>query len=148
MISKGVKQFCCEDISLIENYQKAINDSNETWHCHHRLEIQGDIRYSRRQLIEMKLYYERPASELIFLTLVEHSRIHWLGKKRGKFSDEHKKKLSERKIGNSFHTGCKNSEESKAKMSIAAKNRKNRVGYTKGKHRVYDNFEHTKWHME
>ena len=27
-----VKDFCCEDISLIENYDKAIN-SNEIWDC-------------------------------------------------------------------------------------------------------------------
>lgn len=144
---KGIKEFCCEDISLIENYEKAIN-SNEIWDCHHRLEIQGDKRYSRRQLIEMKLYYDRPASELIFLTHAEHTKIHFKGKKRGNFTDEHRKKLSEKKIGNTCHTGCKCSEESRLKMSIAAKNRKNRIGPTTGRHRVYDNPEHTKWHME
>ena len=36
MINEGVKKFCNEDISLIENYNKAISDSNQTWDCHHR----------------------------------------------------------------------------------------------------------------
>ena len=35
------KRFCREDISLIENYDKAINDATGVWHCHHRREI-GD----------------------------------------------------------------------------------------------------------
>ena len=29
---KRVKQFCCEDPSLIDNYQEAINDTTQTWH--------------------------------------------------------------------------------------------------------------------
>jgi len=36
---KSLKKFCCEDLSLIENYDLAISDTNQTWHCHHRLEI-------------------------------------------------------------------------------------------------------------
>lgn len=38
MICKEVHKFCCEDISKIENYEKAIVDVTQTWHCHHRLE--------------------------------------------------------------------------------------------------------------
>ena len=39
MINKrNAKLFCCEDISLIENYNEAIN-SSEVWICHHRLSI-------------------------------------------------------------------------------------------------------------
>ena len=33
------KNYCSEDISLIENYDKAVNDKEQTWHCHHRREI-------------------------------------------------------------------------------------------------------------
>ena len=33
------KKFCKDDISLIENFDKAISDSNQTWDCHHRREI-------------------------------------------------------------------------------------------------------------
>ena len=74
---KNVRKYCCEDISLIENYYEAIN-SNEMWVCHHRLEIQGDEKYSIRQLIEMRLYYERPANELIFLSKQQHASLHIL----------------------------------------------------------------------
>ena len=146
---KGIKSFCKEDISLIENYEKAIQ-SNEVWDCHHRLEIQGNKRYTRRQLIEMNLYYDRPACELIFLTHSEHTRLHFQGKNSPnshKFTKEHRKKLSEKKIGNTNHKGCKHSEQAKLKMSLSAKNRKNRIGYNKGKHRVW-NEDHTKYHYE
>lgn len=34
-----VENFCCEDFSLIENYDKAVADKEQVWHCHHRLEI-------------------------------------------------------------------------------------------------------------
>ena len=71
---KTVKQFCNEDISLIENYQEAINDNTQTWHCHHRLEIELDK--SKKELINMNLYYNRQASELIFLTKKDHMSLH------------------------------------------------------------------------
>ena len=32
------EKFCCENISLIENYDKAISDEKRLWCCHHRLE--------------------------------------------------------------------------------------------------------------
>jgi len=69
-----VKSYCCEDISLIENYDKAINDTTQKWDCHHRLEI--DMNLSYKELKESGLYLNRPASELIFLTHSEHQRIH------------------------------------------------------------------------
>ena len=71
MISKQAYMYCREDLSLIENYDKAINDNTQIWRCHHRLEIQdnGKIIYTSKQLQDMGLYYNRPASELIFLTL-------------------------------------------------------------------------------
>ena len=28
--------FCKDDIRLIENYDKAINDKSQMWECHHR----------------------------------------------------------------------------------------------------------------
>lgn len=33
------KRFCAEEPSKIENYESAINDENEVWDLHHRLEI-------------------------------------------------------------------------------------------------------------
>ena len=34
---KQARRYCCEDISLIENYAKAMA-SGELWECHHRIE--------------------------------------------------------------------------------------------------------------
>lgn len=78
---KALKRYCSEDISLIENYEKAINDKTQTWHCHHHLEI--ELSCSFNKLKELGLYYHRPASELIFLTKAEHSKLHKIGKWAG-----------------------------------------------------------------
>ena len=78
MIGKGCKYFCREDLCLIENYDKAINDTTQIWDCHHRLEI--DLNLSREQMKERGLYYDRPAAELIFLTHEDHTSLHNLYK--------------------------------------------------------------------
>ena len=87
MIGKNCKCFCIEDLSLIENYDKAINDSTQIWDCHHRLEI--DLNLSREQMKERGLYYDRPANELIFLTHEDHQRMHKLHKNymRGRYGE-------------------------------------------------------------
>ena len=46
-----VKKFCCEDISLIENYEQALNDQTQMWECHHRKETDEGL--SKAKLIEM-----------------------------------------------------------------------------------------------
>ena len=106
------KSYCNENISLIENYEKAISDDERTWDCHHRREIET----SKKQLIENNEYYNRPASELIFLTQKEHIALHKNGNKNmlGKHhSEETKRKMS---------AAQKNmSEETKRKMSISRK---------------------------
>ena len=86
------KKFCCEDISLIENYDKAIADTTQTWDCHHRGEILPCGRFSRADLKKFGLYYKRPASELIFLTKAEHTRLHLKGVPK---SEEAKKAISD-----------------------------------------------------
>ena len=100
MISKYVNKYCCEDISLIENYDKAIADTKQIWHCHHRKEIDENL--SLKQIKEQELYYNRPASELIFLTKSEHQALHRIGKPTtlgGKHSKEEiQKMLTTRKI--------------------------------------------------
>ena len=73
------KSFCCEDLSLIENYDKAIADTTQTWECHHRGEILPCGRFSRDDLKKFGLYYKRPASELIFLTPSAHRQLHYKG---------------------------------------------------------------------
>ena len=73
------KKFCCEDLSLIENYDKAIADTTQTWDCHHRGEILPCGRFSRDDLKKFGLYFNRPAAELIFLTPSEHRLLHLKG---------------------------------------------------------------------
>lgn len=68
------KAYCYEDISLIENYEQAINDKTQTWDCHHKLEIELGV--SQYELKKRKLFWKRPASELIFLTRSEHMSLH------------------------------------------------------------------------
>ena len=78
MINEAIikrKGYCCEDISLIENFEKAKR-SKEQWVIHHRLEIQDGKLISKKELLSMNLYYNRPASELIFMPYSEHSKMH------------------------------------------------------------------------
>ena len=107
------KNFCCEDLSLIENYEFAINDTIQTWEIHHRGEVLPCGRFSRDDLKKFGLYFNRPASELIFLTKAEHTRLHFKGVPRGPFSEDHKKALSE------AHKGVPKSEATKKAMSEA-----------------------------
>lgn len=120
--------YCVEDISKIENYDKAIADKENTWHCHHKLEIHSNYENTANDLIMMNLYFHRPASELIFMTPSEHQRLHHKGKttwnKGIPMSDEAKKKLSASSKGRkSWNKGKKGiySEESRRKMSEAHK---------------------------
>ena len=85
------KSYCSEDISLIENYQDAIADEKMTWDIHHRRECDenGRTLFTKKQLIEMGLYFNRLASELIFVTRSMHCKLHremWenIGKNVGK----------------------------------------------------------------
>ena len=86
------KKFCCEDLSLIENYYKAIADATQTWHCHHRGEVLPCGRFSVSDLKKFGLYFNRPASELIFLTHSEHRSLHLKGVP---LSEDHKKAISD-----------------------------------------------------
>ena len=75
---KQAKKYCCEDISLIENYQEAVSDQKRMWDIHHRRECddEGKTLFTHKQLKEMNLYYNRPASELIFVTRSMHWKLH------------------------------------------------------------------------
>ena len=85
MIGRNATLFCCEDISLIENYDEAIN-SNEIYDCHHKLELETRTGKPRKKplfakdLIEKGKYYHRPAKELIFLPHAVHISIHSKGR--------------------------------------------------------------------
>lgn len=111
-----VKNYCKEDIRLIENYAEAINDKEKTWDCHHKLET--ELNLTQKQLMDMELYWDRPASELIFLTQHEHLSMHGKGRQ---FSDETRKKLSD------AHNGRQFSDEARKKMSDAKKGKKQSI---------------------
>ena len=106
-----VSNYCKEDISLIENYNEAIN-SNKQYDCHHRLETELNV--SKQYLIDNNLYLNRPASELIFLPHSEHVSLHYkhglVGWKGKTASIESRKKMREAKLG------TKLSEEHKKKI--------------------------------
>lgn len=118
---KYAKQFCKDDISKIENYEQAMNDTTKTWHCHHRLELtlDGEHALSKVDLIRMDMYYKRPYFELIFLTSIEHHRLHNTGKL---FSEETRKKISEALKGekNPWY-GKRHCEETRKKIGEAYK---------------------------
>ena len=96
------KRYCSEDISLIDNYYQAIADKEKKWEIHHRRECNSDGRtlFTHKQLIDMNLYFNRPASELIFVTKSMHNKIHREirenGGKKGGGSEAAKEALKEK----------------------------------------------------
>ena len=122
MISKCAKTYCNEDISRIENYDKAVADKEQIWDCHHRRELE----IPRKELIKIGEYYNRPASELIFLTEYEHRSLHSTLKFKGKpshWKGKHRSEETKRKMSES-HKGKKMSEEHKQKVAKARKGMK------------------------
>lgn len=96
------EKYCCEDISLIENYEQAKLDDFEGWLCHHKLEIHSDYRNKVKDLKKMGLYYNRPACELIFLKWGEHSALHHNGIKRPDMIERNKKYTTKGQIRSVF----------------------------------------------
>lgn len=90
MINRNAKRYCNTDISLVENYDKAIA-SSEMWDCHHKNEIILDK--SQDELKEMGLYWNRPPEELIFLSHSEHASLHSKGRTYS-LSNETKQNMS------------------------------------------------------
>lgn len=107
----------CKNCENIENFEKAKKDNFKGWNCHHRLETHNSdgerrpVDITQKELKALGMYYNRPANELIFLTVSEHRKLH-------KVSEEHKKKIREALKG---HTA---SAEARNKMSEAAKGKK------------------------
>ena len=105
-----VKKFC-KDYTKIENYEDAVKDTTQTWHCHH---ILGEI-LTGQQLLDHDFYYDVPPCMLKFVTKAEHRRLH---NKARTFSDATRRKLSESLKGKQL------SEETRRKMSEAKKGKK------------------------
>ena len=117
MINETIdRNYCCEDLSLVENYEEAIS-SEELWDCHHRKGT--DERKSRKELKELGLYYNRPASELIFLKKSEHISLHNSGSGNGMYG----KKPTNIVCGKKHPMyGKHHTEESRLKISEHCKN--------------------------
>lgn len=165
---KSVNSYCKDPISLIENYEVAVN-STETYDCHHRLEI--DLNLSRKELKGRDLYLNRPASELIFLTHSEHLRLHKTGERNYNYGKSPKDRMSSDvyeqwcKKQSDLHKGEKNPlygvspkdrmtpyvyEQWCKNLSDSHKGEKSyrygKPSTTRGRHRVYH--EDGTWHME
>lgn len=82
---KTHKRCFCDAPELIENYEEAIRDTSQIWHCHHRLEthnsdgIERITFLTKKELQALDMYYHRPPKELIFLPEHEHKKLHKLG---------------------------------------------------------------------
>ena len=107
----------CKDYTQIENYDTAIK-SPLRYDLHHRREISEHK--SRKQLIDENLYYNIPATDLIFLKSKEHRRLH-----KANLSAEARKKMSDAQKGNQCALGHHCSEETRQKISVARRGEKN-----------------------
>ena len=111
--NKNWKSYCSEPLELVENYMAAKADDFEGWCMHHRREIKLDgTRVSIQELKDQGLYFHRPASELVFMKVCEHSTLHHKDKV---ISEETRKKLSE------ALKGKRHSADTLRKMSMSLK---------------------------
>ena len=126
----------CKNIEEIENYASAAADNFVDWDIHHRLETHNSdgerrtVYLSSKELIALGTYYDRPASELIFLKHGDHTRLHHLSQHGTPLSSETKAKMSASRLGKhrsdetrakiaASHLGKRHSEETRAKMSTS-----------------------------
>lgn len=115
MITKNILDYCT-DYERIENYEKAIADTDNIWECHHRLEIMpfSNKTVSIDYLKKQGLYYKQSPNAFIFLTKQEHRKLHFTGNNFAKgenlgnqhalgniLSEEIRKQMGESRLGNS-----------------------------------------------
>ena len=125
---KQAQKYCNTSISEIENYEKAVNDTTHMWHCHHRLECVDGVFTPLAELKKKDLYYNRPASELIFLTVSAHRSLHCKDPQFSiKMSDAHKGKSP-------YNKGKKISNELKRKISESTKHTWQDLDYKQKQH--------------
>lgn len=139
-IRSRVERYCSEPIENIENYEEAVNDKTQTWHCHHRLEIQGQFKNSRELLKRCGMYYNVPASQLIFLTPSEHSRLHTDDKNHPFYGKSHTKETRDKMSAS--QKGLKRSETTRSRISKARMGKQTVLGrywYNNGKVEILAN---------
>ena len=86
--AKEVRRFCKEPLSLIENYDKAVADTEVMWVCHHREEVVDGVHTSRKQLIAEGRYWNIKPEALIFMTPSDHHELHHKGVKLPSLSEK------------------------------------------------------------
>lgn len=138
-------QVFCKNLKSVENYEIAKKENFRKWQIHHRLETHNSdgekriVQITKAELVALDMYYNRPAEELIYLRLAEHTRIHSKGHKvfesqkvktsmalKGhKVTEETRNKISQKL------KGCKISEETKLKISLKLKGG-NKTSFQKG----------------
>lgn len=140
-----MKNMFCNELEKIENFEKAKAENFKGWNIHHKLETHNSEGKKRRvditpeELKALGMYFERPAEELIYLTIAEHTRIHHKGKAR---TEERKNKISNTLKGHSVSEQTRNkisqklkgrplSEETKIKISLSTKGG-NKTSFKKG----------------
>lgn len=120
----------CDNYENIENYQKAAADDFIGWHIHHRLETHNSdgerrlVDITRKELIALDMYYNRPADELIFLTKSEHHSLHSKGESNSMYGKKHTDE-AKYKIRTTWDYEKHFTDETKKKMSEAHKGEKN-----------------------
>ena len=99
-----VKLFCRDDISLIENYNEAVADTENVWVCHHRLELtlDGEFANSKADLIRYGMYFKRPYFELIFMKKSDHFSMH-RNRKAMSYETHLKSSRNQMGVNNSMH---------------------------------------------
>lgn len=136
MITKSILKFC-KDYTRIENYDKAVNDPDETWLLHHRLETHFsdgierpyNAHLSRAELIGLDMYYNRPPEELIFLTRSDHSILHM------KSVETRQKQSEAMKVLHKLTEGTRRkSPEVKRKRHLSEEHKRKLAEAHKGKH--------------
>lgn len=117
MIRNDIRKIC-KTPELIENYDKAINDKLQTWHCHHRFET--DLNMSIKELVSKNMYFDRPPDELIFLEPHQHLSLK-------------QNRINKRKLG---------IKSTYSHLKKAYKKRNNQIGvYHKDTNTWYDSIE-------
>ena len=77
MISKNAELYCKDPLWKIIGYKEAKSDDSVVYDCHHK----AGLYISSKELKKKGLYYNRPASELMFLHPYEHQLLHKNAKK-------------------------------------------------------------------
>lgn len=76
-----IQRYCKDGIEKVENYDRAVSDTDNLWVLHHRDEIRilpsGMIAIrTSDDLMENGRYWHCPANELVFMLKDEHKAMH------------------------------------------------------------------------